>query len=72
MPILDGCQATMAIRKLDRADARSVPIIAVTANAFSEDISSTIAAGMDAHISKPIDFNVLLTTLNNLINKKKE
>ena len=63
MPQMDGCEAARRIRALSRPDARSVPIIAVTANAFAEDIAATAAAGMNAHISKPIDFNGLCQTL---------
>ena len=57
MPELDGCGAAAAIRALDRPDAATVPIIAVTANAFAEDIAKTTAAGMNGHIAKPIDLN---------------
>lgn len=63
MPVMDGCEAAKAIRRLKRADAKSVPIIALTANAFSEDISRTLNAGMNAHITKPIDVKVLCSTL---------
>lgn len=63
MPQMDGCEAARRIRALPRPDAREVPIIAVTANAFAEDIAATAAAGMNAHISKPIDFNGLCKTL---------
>lgn len=59
MPIMDGCEASEKIRSLDRDDARSIPIIAVTANAFSEDVARVLRSGMNAHIAKPIDFNVL-------------
>lgn len=59
MPELDGCEATKRIRSLNREDAKTVPIIALTANAFPEDISATTLAGMNGHISKPIDFNLL-------------
>ena len=72
MPVMDGCEAARAIRALDRADARDVPIIAVTANAFAEDIAATTAAGMDAHVSKPIDFTVLCRTLATLIARQRE
>ena len=54
MPIMTGYEATQAIRALDRPDA-SLPIIAMTADAFSEDIQRCLDAGMNAHISKPID-----------------
>lgn len=63
MPVMDGCRAAEAIRKSGKKDAASVPIIAVTANAFAEDIAMTKKAGMNAHISKPIDFNVLKETM---------
>lgn len=66
MPKLNGCEATKIIRKLDRPDAMTIPIIAVTANAFAEDISMTTEAGMNAHIAKPIDFNLLYQTLQDL------
>ncbi|MDR3038452.1 MAG: response regulator [Candidatus Adiutrix sp.] len=54
MPNLDGYQATRAIRALERSDARSVPIVALTANAFREDIDRALAAGMNAHLAKPV------------------
>ena len=66
MPQMDGCEAARRIRALSRPDARRVPILAVTANAFTEDVAATTAAGMDAHISKPIDFRVLCETLERL------
>lgn len=59
MPVMDGCEAAMAIRKLKRPDASRVPIIAVTANTFTEDIAKTANAGMNGHIPKPIDFELL-------------
>ena len=67
MPGLDGCAAARQIRALPRADAQGVPIIAVTANAFAEDVAATAAAGMDAHISKPIDFKKLAQALEQLL-----
>lgn len=67
MPEMDGCQAAEAIRHLDRGDAKSVPIIAVTANAFAEDIDRTSKAGMNDHISKPIDSEILRQTMQKLI-----
>lgn len=66
MPEMDGCQATEAIRALDRPDARAVPIVALTANAFAEDISCTAQAGMDAHLAKPINIELLCATLTKL------
>ena len=67
MPQMDGCQAARKIRAMNRPDAGTVPIIAVTANAFAEDVSATTAAGMNAHISKPIDFSHLCRTLERLV-----
>ena len=55
MPVMTGYEATQAIRALDRSDASSVPIIAMTADAFSEDIQRCLSCGMNAHIAKPID-----------------
>ena len=55
MPIMDGLEATRKIRALDRIDAASIPIIALTANAFYEDIKKCIEAGMNDHLSKPLD-----------------
>ncbi len=71
MPEMDGCEAARLIRAMDRPDARSVPIIAVTANAFAEDIASTTAAGMDMHIAKPIDFRYLFQMLIDVMEKDK-
>ena len=67
MPVLDGCGAAEAIRALDRSDAAAVPIIAVTANVFAEDIARTTAAGMNGHIAKPIDFGQLQELLRGLL-----
>ena len=57
MPVLDGLDADRAIHALDRADARTVPILAVSANAFSDDIAASRKAGMNGHLSKPLDFD---------------
>lgn len=70
MPEMDGCEAATTIRAMNRADARTIPILAVTANAFAEDIAATTKAGMNAHISKPIDFSVLYQTLAELLAAK--
>ena len=69
MPVMDGCEAARKIRAADRPDAPVIPIVAVTANAFAEDIAATTAAGMNAHISKPIDFRTLCYTLEHLLDK---
>lgn len=59
MPKMDGYTATRKIRELDRRDVKEIPIVAMTANAFEEDVRAAIRAGMDAHFSKPIDVDVL-------------
>ena len=53
MPVMDGIAATKAIRAMDRADAKTIPIIAMTANAFEEDAKRCLVAGMNAHLAKP-------------------
>ncbi len=67
MPEMDGLQATSAIRALDRADAKSIPIIALTANAFDEDVERSLQAGLNAHLSKPLEPDNIFRTLKNLI-----
>ena len=67
MPEMDSPEAAAAIRALDRADARHVPIIALTANAFDEDVQLSLQAGMTAHLSKPVEPDHLYETLEALI-----
>lgn len=71
MPVMDGYTATREIRASNHADAASVPIIAMTANAFSEDISAALRAGMNAHVAKPIDINLLFQVLNSALSTEK-
>lgn len=63
MPVMDGLEATKWIRTSGREDARTIPIIAMTANAFSEDTKKSMASGMNGHLSKPIETEVLFDTL---------
>ena len=63
MPGMDGYEATRAIRLSEKVEAADIPIIALTANAFAEDAQTAHAAGMNAHLSKPIDFNKLKNIL---------
>ncbi|MBQ9608922.1 MAG: response regulator [Lachnospiraceae bacterium] len=67
MPKMDGLTATTKIREMDRTDAASIPIIALTANAFDEDVQRSLQAGLNAHLSKPVEPDVLFETLENLI-----
>jgi CheY-like chemotaxis protein len=62
MPTMNGYDASAAIRALDREDAKTVPIVALTANAFKEDIDKALRSGMNAHLAKPMDLEKLLET----------
>ena len=66
MPVMNGYEATKAIRRSTHKLAKTIPIVAMTANAFSEDIQHSLAAGMDAHISKPVEMKVLKKTIRNI------
>ncbi|MBO5227528.1 MAG: response regulator, partial [Lachnospiraceae bacterium] len=70
MPVMNGYEATKAIRELDRDWAKSIPIIAMTANAFVEDIENAKQAGMNAHLSKPIIVEQLLSMLREWLEMK--
>ena len=72
MPLINGFDATRFIRSLQREDAKPVPIIAMTANAFDEDIRMSFEAGMDAHLSKPIDAKELFQTLIQIMGDKSK
>ena len=67
MPEMDGLEATRRIRSMNRADAKKIPIIALTANAFDEDVQQSMQAGLNAHLSKPVDPDVLFETLEGLL-----
>ena len=69
MPEMDGLEATRTIRAMDREDAKQIPIIALTANAFDEDVQRSLQAGMNAHLSKPVQPDVLFDTLGSMIAK---
>ena len=65
---MDGLEATRIIRGMDRSDASAVPITALAANAFDEDVQRSMQAGLNAHLSKPVDPEALFATLESLIN----
>ena len=69
MPVLDGYAATRAIRALDRPDAGRIPIFAMTANAFTEDRRRAYESGMNEHLTKPLETDVVLKTMAKYIHK---
>ena len=64
MPVMNGLEAAREIRKLDREDCQTIPIVAMSANAFAEDVKKSLASGMNAHLSKPLDVKKLEETLH--------
>ena len=70
MPVMDGYEATKAIRAMERSDAKSVPIFAMTANAFAEDVRESLACGMDTHISKPLDIQNVYDKMNEFFTRE--
>ncbi len=72
MPVMNGLDAVRAIRALDRPDAKTIPIVAMTANAYDEDVHNAREAGMNGHIAKPIDNDLLYRTLGELYHRPKE
>ena len=71
MPIMDGLEATREIRMLPRADAKVIPIVAMSANAYEEDIQKSYAAGMDAHLSKPIEPEIMYNAISELLSNNR-
>lgn len=69
MPKVNGYEATRKIRRLDRPDAGVIPIVAMTANAFAEDVKAALESGMNAHVAKPIDMEVLCVTLRQVLKR---
>ena len=72
MPVMDGLAATRAIREMGHPDAAGIPIIALSANAFDEDVQHSLQAGMNAHLSKPVDPDLLYKTLAELVAARNE
>ncbi len=69
MPVMDGLEATRAIRSMDREDCRTVPIIAMSANAFDDDLKKSVECGMNGHLSKPVEVDKLYRTLREVLGK---
>ncbi|MCI8895335.1 MAG: response regulator [Lachnospiraceae bacterium] len=67
MPVMDGLEATRAIRSMERADCHTIPIIAMSANAFDDDLRKSVECGMNGHLSKPVEVEKLYETLNTVI-----
>ena len=67
MPVMNGYEATKMIRSLDREDAKKIPIIAMTANAFTEDRIREKEAGMNEHVAKPVDVELLIKVIHKLM-----
>ena len=67
MPVMDGLAATRCIRESDHSDSKTVPIVAMTANVFEEDVKKSFDAGMNAHLSKPVDIKQMYAVLDELI-----
>lgn len=72
MQEMDGLDATEAIRAMNRTDAKRIPIIALTANAFDEDVQRSVQAGMSAHLSKPVESDQLVRILGELIYESEQ
>jgi signal transduction histidine kinase len=69
MPVMDGCEATRAIRSLPRPDAGNIPILAMTANVFKEDMQMVVEAGMNGHISKPVEYDVAVGVIEQALSR---
>ena len=69
MPVLDGYEATRRIRASRHPEAQSIPVVAMTANAFVKDVQNALDAGMNAHIAKPINMETLKNTLGSCIRR---
>ena len=72
MPVMDGLEAARQIRTLNRKDTKEIPIIAMTANAFQDDIRDCIDAGMNVHIAKPVDSKKIEDTLQLVLKQKMQ
>lgn len=72
MPVMNGLEATRKLRALNRSDAATVPIIAMAANAFQDDIENSLAAGMNAHLTKPLDVDKIRKTILEMMQKDEK
>ena len=67
MPVMDGLDAARAIRRMEREDCRTIPIIAMSANAFDEDLKKSVECGMNGHLSKPVEVDKLYQVLDQVL-----
>ena len=67
MPVMDGLEAARTIRRMEREDCHTIPIIAMSANAFDDDLKKSVECGMNGHLSKPVEVDKLYQTLNEAI-----
>ena len=72
MPVMDGLQAAKAIRALNHPDAKNIPILALSANTYKEDILQSMEAGMNAHLAKPLDIVELSAALHKYIDQRRK
>jgi len=72
MPVMDGYEATRTIRAMDITKAKSIPIIAMTANVFKEDVERCIENGMDDHLAKPIDEKIVIEKISHYTIKRRD
>ena len=70
MPVMDGLEATRHIRSMSRRDAMTIPIVAMSANAFQEDVEKSLAAGLNEHLTKPLDEKKLTETMKKYLGNK--
>ena len=70
MPVMDGLEATRTIRSMEREDCRTIPIIAMSANAFDDDLKKSVECGMNGHLSKPVEVDKLYQTLSEVIRQR--
>ena len=72
MPVMDGLEATRTIRAMEREDCHTIPIVAMSANAFDDDLKKSVECGMNGHLSKPVEVDKLYQTLGKIIQGRKK
>ena len=72
MPVMNGLDATRTIRSMEREDCHTIPIVAMSANAFDDDLKKSVECGMNGHLSKPVEVDKLYQTLDKVIRKKRK